>query len=39
MLAITAALKAFIKQAKTNHLNYCKKVVEKSEKTTKKEDK
>ena len=31
MLAIVAAAKAFLKQAKQNHYDYCKKVVEKNE--------
>ena len=27
MLAITAAFKAFLAQAKSNHIDYCRKVV------------
>ena len=30
MLAIVAAFKAFVTQAKENHLNYCKSVVAKA---------
>ena len=30
-LAIVAAFKAFVAQVKSNHLDYCKKVVAKSE--------
>lgn len=39
MLAITAAIKAFLTQAKANHVDYCRKVVENADKAKAKSQK